>query len=260
VSTGTASAGRMRIPPAFALALLAVALMIGLLVAAQRHGPIVESPAEAQDRAQIEEVVRQYILDHPEIIPQAIGLLQEREVSSLLDSNREQIETPFEGAFAGNPDGDVVLVELFDYACPYCRTAHEDLQRLIRDDPGLKVVYRDFPVLSAESEEAALASLAAARQGRYAAFHDALFESSGRLTRQRIIAAVRAAGMDEHQASRDMKSAELAAEIRKNQELARALGVTGTPTYLVGSRILAGAVGYDALKEAVAQARRRRAD
>lgn len=252
------SDGRRRGRLALLAGLALIAVILFLLLAAQRTGTPVGNFGSASanmDKAQIETIVHDYILAHPEIIPQAIGLLQEREVTNLLASNRDEIQTPFAGAWVGDPQGDVTLVELFDYACPYCRSAHEDLKRILKEDPDLKVVYRDFPVLSEESEQAALASLAAAKQGRYEAFHDALFQGSGRLTRERIIAAVRSAGMNEVQAVKDMQSAEIKAEIKKNRELAQAIGVTGTPTYVVGKQILAGAVGYDALKKAIAEAR-----
>ncbi len=207
------------------------------------------------DRVAIEHVVHDYILTHPEIIPEAINGMQSREVTKLLTDNRREIETPFAGSYAGNKDGDVVLVEFFDYACPYCRSAHADIRKLIAADPGLKVVYRDFPVLSPESDEAALASLAAAQQGRYSAFHDRMFDDPGRVSRERTVAAVRSAGLDERRAAADMTKAALRAEIKKNLELGRSLGLSGTPSFIVGNKILSGAVGLPALQADVAAAR-----
>lgn len=213
----------------------------------------------AQDRAAIEAIVRDYILAHPEIIPEAINGMQAREVTKLIDARRADLETPFKDAFAGNPDGDVVLVEFFDYACPYCRASHADVQRLIAEDKNLKVVYRDFPVLSPASEEAAQASLAAATQGKYLAFHDRMFEGQGRVTREKVVATVRAAGLNEKATAKDMASPAVKAELAKNLELGRALGLTGTPSYVVGNQLLGGAVGYDELKKAVAAARAKKA-
>ncbi len=209
------------------------------------------------DKAAIERIVHDYILAHPEIIPEAMTAMQTRDVARLLAHNRAEVETPFSGAVAGNPRGDVTLVEFFDYACPYCRAAHGDIKRLIATDPGLRVVYRDFPVLTPESGEAALAALAAARQGHYAAFHDRVFESAGRLDHERVIALVRAAGLDERRAAADLGSPALKAELKRNLDLGRALGLTGTPSFVVGDRILSGAVGYDKLVAAVAAARHR---
>jgi protein-disulfide isomerase len=211
------------------------------------------------DKAAIEKIVRDYILEHPEIIPQAMERLQNREVTQLLESNREEIETPFASAVAGNPEGDVSLVVFFDYACPYCRQGHKDVARLAAEDKGLRIVYRDFPVLSPASDEAAMAALSAAQQGKYARFHDTMFESPGKVSHERTVAMVRSAGLNEMQTAKDLQSPALKAEIKKNLELGRALGLTGTPSYVVGNEILSGAVGYDRLKAAVAKAREAKA-
>jgi protein-disulfide isomerase len=207
------------------------------------------------DKAAIEKIVRDYILEHPEIIPQAMERLQNREVTQLLENNRKEIETPFASAVAGNPDGDVSLVVFFDYACPYCRQGHKDVARLAAEDKGLKIVYRDFPVLSPASDEAAMAALSAAQQGKYTRFHDTMFETPGKVSHERTVAMVRSAGLDEMRTAKDLQSPALKAEIKKNLELGRALGLTGTPSYVVGNEILSGAVGYDRLKAAVAKAR-----
>lgn len=232
----------------------------GLLYAA--NSPATPAPAGSDQfskpqRAAIDAMVRQYILDHPEIIPEAINRLQEREVAKLLDSNRAEIETPYASAWAGNPNGDVVMVEFFDYACPYCRASKGDVDRLLAEDKNLKVVYRDFPVLGPPSEEAAMASLSAARQGRYKAFHNAMF-SSGRPSHEKIITAVRQAGLNEVQTARDLNTGASKSEVAKNLDLGRALGLTGTPAYVIGNRILSGAVGYDEMKKAIEDARAKR--
>lgn len=211
------------------------------------------------DKAAIEKIVHDYILEHPEIIPEAMTRLQNREVTQLLESNRKEIETPFASAAAGNPKGDVSLVVFFDYACPYCRQGHKDVARLVAEDKGIRVVYRDFPVLSPASEEAAMAALSAAQQGRYETFHNAMFDAPGKVAHERTVAMVRTAGLDEMRTAKDLESPALKAEIKKNLELGRALGLTGTPSYVVGDSILSGAVGYDALKQAVAKAREAKA-
>lgn len=228
-------------------------LLAGVAGAALAAGPTAAVPT---DKAAIEKIVRDYILNHPEIIPEAMTRMQTREVTRLLDSNRKDIETPFAGAVAGNPKGDVSVVVFFDYACPYCRQGHADVAKLAASDPGIRVVYRDFPVLSPASEEAAMASLSAAQQGKYTRFHNAMFENPGKVAHERTIAMVRTAGMSEMQTAKDLNAPVLKAEIKKNLELGRALGLTGTPSYIVGNQILSGAVGYDKLKEAVAEARK----
>ena len=233
---------------------VAAILLAGIAGAALAAG-VATAPA-ASDRAAIERIVRDYILAHPEIIPEAMTRLQTREVTKLLDSNRKEIETPFAGAEAGNPKGDVSVVVFFDYACPYCRQGHADVARLAGSDPGVRIVYRDFPVLSPASEEAAMASLSAAQQGQYARFHNAMFETPGKVAHERTIAMVRTAGLNEMRTAKDFAAPALKAEIKKNLDLGRALGLTGTPSYIVGNRILSGAVGLEKLKEAVAEARK----
>lgn len=204
------------------------------------------------ERARIERIVHDYILAHPEILPQAMEALKARETASLVDQHRRQIETPFHGAWAGAPNGDVVLVEFFDYACGYCRASNPDVSRLLREDPKLKVVWRELPVLGEDSVAAARVSLAAAKQGRFALFHEQMF-AAGRPTAASISSVHRKVGVTPEQ------SIEYDEEIDRNYELARALGATGTPTFVVGGKVLQGAVGYAALKQAIAEARRRRA-
>ncbi len=259
-AAGRLKAAATRIRPAGPQILWGAAgLMIGvavatLLLSARASGPSVTMVAHA-DRAAIAAIVRETLMAEPEIIPEAINRLQQREVEKLLASNREAIETPYRGAWAGAREPDVVLVEFFDFACPFCRQSSEDVRRLLREDPGLRVVFRDMPLLGPDSERFARASLSAAEQGRYLAFYERVFAGQGALTQGRLIAAVRAARLDEAKVAADLGRRALDQEIERNIALGRALGLTGTPSYVVGNRILPGAVGYDELKAAIAQAR-----
>ncbi len=198
------------------------------------------------------ESVRDYLLENPEILPEAMDRLREREAAKAVAANREALETPFAGAWAGAADGDVVLVEFFDYACGYCRKSNADIERLLREDPRLKVVWRDWPVLGADSEAAARASLAAARAGRFKSFYDGLF-AAGRPTPDALAAARAAAGL-----TGDLPAAEADRELSRNFQLARILQATGTPTFVVGDKVFQGAVGYEALRDAVKEARERK--
>lgn len=209
----------------------------------------------APDKAAVELIVHDYLLAHPEIIPEAINGMQSRAVAHLLKSDRDEVETPFSGAVAGNLKGDVTLVEIFDYACPYCRSAHSDIKRLLAADPKLRVVYRDVSVISEASGEAAMAALSAARQGKYVAYHDRMFELPGKVEHDRTVAIIRAAGLDERRTAADLTNPALKAELKHNVDLARALGLTSTPSFIVGNQILSGAGGYDKLAAAVAAAR-----
>ena len=198
-------------------------------------------------------LVRSYLLAHPEILPEAMQVLRDRESANLINSYRRELETPFGSAWTGARDGDVTIVEFFDYACPYCRKSNEDVAQLLKDDPRVKLVWREWPVLGPDSQTAAEISLAAARKGKYREYHDALF-ALGRPSAQTIAAARAAAGLTDADLAAVGK-AESNAELSRNYELARSLGATGTPTFVIGDRVLQGAVGYDALKQAVKDAR-----
>lgn len=202
------------------------------------------------DRAATEAIVRDYVLSHGEILPEAMERMQRRQASASVAQHRAALERPYHGGWAGAANGDVTLVEFFDYACPYCHATNADVDRLLAEDPRLKVVWRELPVLGPNSEAAAHVSLAAARQGRFRAFHARMF-ALGRPTESVVAEAVRTTGVAPEGAT-----AEGRAELARNIELARAIGATGTPTFVVGGQILQGAVGYDALKAAIAAARR----
>ncbi len=239
----------------------AAGLGMGVLIATVTLGfvrpaalPTATAGAAPVDKATAA-MVREAILADPQVIPDAINRLQQMEVEKLLASNREAIETPFAGAWTGAEDADVVLVEFFDYNCPYCRQSIADVDRLLKEDPKLKVVFRDLPVLGPDSERFARASLSAAEQGRYRRFYTDVFAGQGSLSQERLIRHVRAAGLDEARVAQDLSSKAITAEVQKNLDLGRALGLTGTPSYVVGNRILSGAVGYDELKKAIGEAR-----
>lgn len=203
----------------------------------------------APERAKIETVVREYILANPEIITDALKELQSREVGKLVSANRAAFETPYAGAFAGDPSGDVTLVEFFDYACGYCRTSVPVIDRLLSEDKRLRVVYRELPVLGPDSEAAAYASLAAASAGKYGAFHHQLFAAG----RPELATLARVAAANGVAAA--APTAEARAEIDKNRQLADAIGVTGTPAFIVGDKVFRGAVDYETLRQAITDAR-----
>lgn len=198
--------------------------------------------------------VRAYLLQNPEVLQEAMDRLRLKQMAAQIEPHRKAIETPYAGAWIGAKDGDVTLVQFFDYACGYCKASLPDVQRLVREDPKVKVVFRELPILSPESEVAARASLAAAEQGRFAAFHDAMY-AAGRPSPDTIAAAAREAGLDRAKLQAAMNTPRAEQELGQNIELARTLGFTGTPSWVVGDQVLSGAVGYEALKRAVAEAR-----
>ncbi|HEX4737892.1 MAG TPA: DsbA family protein [Allosphingosinicella sp.] len=196
-------------------------------------------------------LVRDYLLHHPEVIAEGLQRLQERQYASVIDANRAEFETPYGGAWAGAKNGDVVLVEFFDYACGFCRKSNADLDRLLKEDPKLKIVWRDWPILGPDSEAAAKVSLAAAAAGRFRPYHDALF-AAGRPSAAAVAGAEHVAGLVAPAPPKDADT-----ELARNYDLARAVGANGTPTFVIGGKVLRGAVGYDALKAAIAAARER---
>lgn len=193
--------------------------------------------------------VRDYLLENPEVLPEAMDVLRAREAAKIVSANRTALETPFAGAWAGAADGDVILVEFFDYACGFCRKSNADVDRLLSEDPKLKVVWREWPVLGPDSEAAARASLAAAQAGRFKPFHDALF-AAGKPTADAVGKARAVVGL-----GGELPAAAADRELGRNFQLARHLEATGTPTFVVGDQIFQGAVGYEALREAVREAR-----
>ena len=227
--------------------------LIGLVAGAAAAVAATSSGAVGTtDRRAIEQIVRAYILDHPEILPEAMEKLQARETGKTVAANRALIETPYAGAWEGSKNPDVTLVEFFDYNCGFCRRSLPDIDRLLKDDPKLRIVYREMPVLGPDSETAAQVSLAVARTGRYATFHRALYAAP--LDRATTAKVARQFGVD----AGAVPSAEVQAEIANNLQLQNALRLTGTPSWIIGDKVLAGAIGYDALKAAVAEFRRKK--
>lgn len=202
-------------------------------------------------KAQTEAIVRNYILEHPEILPEAMKRLQAKENGQLVTRHQPALEAPFHGAWAGAEKGDVTLVMFTDYSCGFCRASLADVDRLLGEDKRLKVVWREIPILGPGSEAAARAALAAAQQGRYLDFHRRMF-NNGPPEEANISRVEQAVGVT---ASADADGA-IAREIENNLALARTLNMTGTPTFVIGDRILQGAVGYKALKDAIDAARK----
>jgi protein-disulfide isomerase len=198
---------------------------------------------------------REYLLANPEVLPQAMEVLQRREQQALIEPLRGELEMPFPGAVLGNPNGTVTLVEFSDYACGFCRQSLADLDALIAANPDLKVVIREYPILRAESVDAARMALAAAQQGRYDEFHRAMFDL-GPPTAETIEAAANRAGIDLARARAAIDSGALDIQLQANAMLASRIGISGTPGWVVGEQALNGAVGQRALGDAIEEARR----
>lgn len=205
-------------------------------------------------RTASDEAMRQFILENPEILPEAMSRLEARERAERLGSLGEEVKTPFPGAVLGNPDGAIALVEFSDFACGYCRKSVEEVEALIAANPDLKVVVRELPILSSQSVDAARMALAAAEQGRYEAFYRAMFDA-GRPSAESIAAAASTAGLDMARAKKFARSPQVDMELARNMSIANKLGFNGTPSWVVGDQAFSGAVGQQALQGAIAQAR-----
>ena len=197
---------------------------------------------------------RAYLLANPDILPEMADALQRGEAQKRLAGLEGQVEIPFPGAVLGNPNGTRTLVEFTDYACGYCRQSVAHVQALIEADPDLKVVIREWPIFPG-SEEAARMSLAAAFQGKFAAFHDAMF-AAGPPDATSIAKAANAAGLDIAAATAFARSEPVTREIARNMAMAEQLGFTGTPSWIAGGEVIQGAVGPERLSAALKGSRK----
>jgi protein-disulfide isomerase len=198
---------------------------------------------------------RTYLLAHPEVLPEAIGRYQTQQRQAQLAPVRDQLQIPFPGAVLGNPQGKVTLVEFSDYACTYCRQSVADVKQLIAANPDLRVVVREYPILRPESADAARMALAAAQQGKYSAYHDAMFRL-GPPSKQTIEQAATESGVDLAAANKAIASGVFDSFLRSNIALADRIGINGTPGWVIGDQVIDGAVGQAALGQAIEEARR----
>jgi protein-disulfide isomerase len=197
-------------------------------------------------------IVRQGMLNDPQILMDAADALRDRQYAPTLASQRGSIETPFASSWKGSSKPKVVLVEFYDYACPYCKASNPHVDQLLRENSDLRVVYRELPILGPDSVVAARLTLAASKAGRFRQFHDALY-AAGRPAPETNALAARVAAIP----PAPEKDVAIEAELKKNFSLASQLGATGTPLFIVGDRVMSGAVGYETLKKAVEDARKK---
>ncbi len=246
---------------AVALAVLALGIAgTALLVVLVRPQPQTFATTSADDAA-FAARVEAYMLEHPEIIPRAIGVLQRREQAAATARQSEAVAAHWDSIahddhspVLGNPDAAVTFVEFYDYRCAFCRRSYPDVARLLAEHgDDVRFVFRQFPVIDGPGETngpshmAARAAIAADRQGRFRAFHDAVMTAPGRLTPERIFGIAEKAGLDLDRLKSDMRDPAIDRYIGETLLLAEAVDITATPTYVVNGRVLVGARGYDAL-------------
>jgi protein-disulfide isomerase len=217
-------------------------------------------------RSDIEKIVREYIIAHPEVLEEAMNELSKRQAAAeaekhqaTIAKNAEMIFNSPRGVTIGNKEGDVTFVEFFDYNCGYCKRAMADMLDLMKADPKLKVVLKEFPVLSQGSVEAAQVAVAVRMQDptgkKYLDFHQKLLGGRGAADKARALAAAKDAGLDMAKLEKDLTSPEVKATLEENLKVAESLGMNGTPSYVIGKQVVIGAVGAEALREKISTAR-----
>lgn len=219
-----------------------------------------------EQRTEIEAIIKNYLVKHPEVIEEVLREMEKRQTVAEAEKATRAIADNAELLFGsprhvvlGNPSGDVTMVEFFDYNCGFCKRALSDMLELMKADPKLKIVLKEFPVLGDPSFEAAQVAVAVGMQDKsgkkYLDFHQRLLNARGTANRARALAAAKEAGLDMARLEKDMASADVKATLDENLKLAAPLGINGTPSYVIGKELIVGAVGLDALKEKINVAR-----
>jgi protein-disulfide isomerase len=221
----------------------------------------------SEQRHEIEAIIKDYLIQHPEVMQDVMAELEKRQQAAELEKHRTAVEENSKALFSsphqvvlGNPHGNVTMVEFFDYNCGFCKRALSDMLDLLKSDPDLKFVLKEFPVLGEGSVEAAHVAVAARMQDttgkKYIEFHQKLLGGRGPADKARALAVAKDVGFDMARIEKDMTSDEVKKTIAENMKLADALGVSGTPSYVVGSEVVIGAVGLDALRDKIVAERK----
>lgn len=253
------------LPSLIALLASTVALAISLNVFQTQTVPQYAQSSTLFTAAEAEEIgklSRAYLIENPETIRDAIQILQAKEEaekathqSAAVTQYKEQILIDPQSPIAGNPQGDVILVEFFDYKCPYCKQVSPALEALIKEDPNLKIIFKELPILGEPSALAARAALAAAKQGKYFSYHQALMAYRRQLDLDSVISLANSVDLNTEQLLIDMKSADVEQQLTSNRKLALALGITSTPTFIVGDKVIPGALSIENLKDLIKDTR-----
>ena len=239
------------------LACTVLVLVIAVPASASSHESFTPKQREA-----IEKIFKDYLLENPEVILDALRILEQRQKVAEAQKSREQVRARRDEIFndpsspvGWNPDGNVTVVEFFDYQCPYCQAVVPRLAQLKREDAGIRYVYKEWPILGPASLVAAKAALAAQEQGLYEEFHEAMMTFPGKFKEPDVFATAEKVGLDIDRLREDMQSPEIEAALARTRELARVLGITGTPAFVIGDKVIPGAVGLPQLKATIKKAR-----
>jgi protein-disulfide isomerase len=220
------------------------------------------SSAAEMSQAEIEQIVKNYLLEHPEVVGEALNRLEAKQgeldaadAKAALKAHTNELFQDPDSPVGGNPNGDVTLVEFFDYNCPYCRAMAPLMTKAVESDPKLRIVYKEFPILGADSLVAAKAALAANKQGKYVAFHRALYQVGGHVDEAKVLEAAGTVGLDVARMKADMQDNAIESVLEKNNQLGQVLHITGTPGFVVGDEITTGARDFDAMQAIIAKGR-----
>ncbi|GIL00076.1 MAG: DSBA oxidoreductase [Alphaproteobacteria bacterium] len=228
---------------------------------------LVAPPAAAQenvpaDQAEFEARIRAYLMEHPEVIVEALQELERRQQAATqakqkqaISDFRDELTGQAGDPVAGNPAGAVTVVEFFDYRCPYCKAVAQDMIDTLTAEGDVRIVFKEFPILGPQSEQAARAALAARLQDKYLPFHQALMAHKGELDEAALFGIAEEVGLDVARLRTDMDSAEIDETISRNIKLANTLAIGGTPAFVVGETLVPGALDMDTLRKLVAEAR-----
>ena len=225
--------------------------------------PLGAAEITPEQRKAIEAIIHDYLMQNPEVLIEALREAEAKansdadiKAAQVLRDRRHEVFDDPATPVGGNPKGDVTVVEFFDYRCPYCKQVHPAIQKLLDQDPKLRFVYKEFPVLGEQSDIAAHAALAARLQGRYEPFHNAMMAAKGQITEELVYRIAGSIGLDVDRLKRDMTDPEIDRALSANRSLAKALDLRGTPGFIIGDHIIPGAIDLDALKTMVADARK----
>jgi protein-disulfide isomerase len=245
----------------FRPSLLALAMACALAAVPPRaHAAAQMTPSE---RTAIEGVIHDYLMNNPDVLVEALRGAEDKlnheadaKAARVLSDRRSEIFDDPATPVGGDPRGDVTIVEFFDYRCPYCKQVLPSLQTLLKEDPKLRFLYKEMPVLGPQSVTAAHAALAAQRQGKYEAFHNAMMATKGQITDETVYKVAGSVGLDVDRLKQDMSAPEIGQSLKTNLALADALNIRGTPGFIVGKHIVPGAVDLDSLRNMIADARK----
>ncbi|HXG78350.1 MAG TPA: DsbA family protein [Methyloceanibacter sp.] len=250
---------------ALVAAVVAALVSAATLLAIWKTAPdVVDAPGAALDEQRVADIVRDYLTKNPEILVEMTNELDKRQQAEQAKQQEKVISENAEAIFrsplayaAGNPSGDVTVVEFFDYNCGYCRRALPDVVKLVESDDKVKVVFKELPIFGEESEGAAKAALAAGKQGKYFEMHQKLFSEPGKASKEKALKIAQELGLDIPQLEKDMQDPSIQKALDEARELAQKLGLQGTPLYLIGDRSIPGAPDdlYDQLVAKVTEVR-----